>query len=57
MEKLQSEAPLLVVSWNFISTLKRTNKKRNIQQTEKQQDIIFILVPWGTALDVQVLVA
>lgn len=55
-EKLQSEAPLLVVSWNFISTLKRTNKKRNIQQTEKQQDIIFFLVPWGTALAVQVLV-
>ena len=27
-DKLQSEAPLLVVSWNFISTLKRTNKKK-----------------------------
>lgn len=55
-EKLQSEAPLLLVSWNFISTLKRTNKKRNIQQTEKQQDIIFFSVPWETALAVQVLV-
>ena len=42
------------MSWNFISTLKRTNKKRNIQQTEKQQDIIFFLVPWGSALAVQV---
>jgi len=55
-EKLQSEAPLLVVSRNFISTLKRTNKKRNIQQTIKQQDIIFFWVPCGTALAVQVLV-
>lgn len=27
-EKLRIEAPLLVESWNFISTLKRKNKKK-----------------------------
>lgn len=56
-EKLQSEAPLLVVSRNLISTLKKTNKKGNIQQTEKQQDIIFFFSSaLGAALAVQVLV-
>lgn len=39
-EKLQSEAPLLVVSWNFISTLERTNKKE-ISNKQKNSKTLF----------------
>lgn len=57
-EKLQIEAPLLVESWNFISTLKSKNKKkrkRKISDNQgKQRDIIFFLVSWGTTFAVQV---
>lgn len=57
-EKLQIEAPLLVESWNFISTLKSKNKKkrkRKISDNQgKQRDIIFFLVSWVTTFAVQV---
>lgn len=36
-EKLQIEAPLLVESWNFISTLKRTNKKKKKKEISNKQ--------------------
>lgn len=65
-EKIQSEAPLLVVSWNFISTVermrsKKKEKKKKYPTNRKRQDIIFLLVSrgWGggAALAVHVLVA
>lgn len=37
-EKLQFEAPLLVESWNFISTLKSKNKKKE-KEKEKYPTI------------------
>lgn len=47
-EKIQSEAPLLVVPWNFISTVQRMKSKRKQYPADrKQQDIIFFLSSRG----------
>lgn len=46
-EKLQNEAPLLVVSWNFISTLKRTNKKKKYPTNRKTARHYFLLSALG----------
>lgn len=51
--KAPNEAPLPVVSWNFISTLKRTKEKKKRRKKKKkkyptnreQHDIIFFVVP------------
>lgn len=40
-EKLQNEALLLVVSWNFISTLKRTNKKKKYPTNRKNSETLI----------------
>lgn len=47
-EKLQIEAPLLVESWNFISTLKRTNKKKEISNKQKTARHYFLLSVLGS---------
>lgn len=50
-EKLQIEAPLLVESWNFISTLKSKNKKKkkkkNIRQSGETARHYFLLSVLG----------
>lgn len=42
-EKLQIEAPLLVESWNFISTLKRKNKKKKYPTNRETARHYFLL--------------
>lgn len=48
MEKLQSEALLQGLSWNFISTSRIKMEKIHTQKKKekKNPDIIFFLVPW-----------
>lgn len=60
-EKIQSEAPLLVVPWNFISAVERMRSKRKkYPPNRKRQDIFFLVSRGrgrGPALAVHVLVA